>query len=253
MRTRNTHNAFTLIELLVVISVIALLMAVMMPALQAARERAKRTVCKSNQKQIAVAYTMYGAANNGILPRSDTRENAKKWNQPITPYLFSEDIFVNPLLSYFGTMDIWQCPAYKGQALGRYASQPYWVVRVNNLVGFAETDEYGNKLATWYDTVPTAAPWRLAKAKPNQVFCSDQNLIFGDQGVAISNHSKIYYETMKIDTFVDRLVGSNRAYVDGHVDWVTKDQMGKDNTPVTRDFTSAHFSIASNGSRPFWY
>lgn len=62
------RNAFTLIELLVVISIIALLMAIMMPSLGKARELAKATICQSNNRQICQAVTMYANANDDRVP-----------------------------------------------------------------------------------------------------------------------------------------------------------------------------------------
>jgi prepilin-type N-terminal cleavage/methylation domain-containing protein/prepilin-type processing-associated H-X9-DG protein len=60
----NKQRAFTLIELLVVISVIALLMAILLPALGRARESGKRTVCLSNLKTLQLAWGMYADSNN---------------------------------------------------------------------------------------------------------------------------------------------------------------------------------------------
>jgi prepilin-type N-terminal cleavage/methylation domain-containing protein/prepilin-type processing-associated H-X9-DG protein len=60
----NKRAAFTLIELLVVISVIALLMAILLPALGRARESGKRTVCLSNLKTLQLAWGMYADNNN---------------------------------------------------------------------------------------------------------------------------------------------------------------------------------------------
>ncbi len=61
-------KGFTLVELLVVISIIALLLAVLMPALQKARELAKRTICSSQVKQIGVAIASYAMGFDDRLP-----------------------------------------------------------------------------------------------------------------------------------------------------------------------------------------
>lgn len=67
----NSKRAFTLIELLVVIAIIALLLAVLMPALQKAKEVGKRIVCANGLKQIGYAMKAYGDAYDDKLPRND--------------------------------------------------------------------------------------------------------------------------------------------------------------------------------------
>ena len=59
-----SKDGFTLVELLVVISIIALLMAILLPALARAREQGKRIVCLSNLKQLTLAWMTYASANN---------------------------------------------------------------------------------------------------------------------------------------------------------------------------------------------
>ncbi len=66
-RKGKKDNGFTLVELLVVISIIALLMAVLLPALTKARRQAKRIVCMSNMKQMLVAWMSYAENNDGKL------------------------------------------------------------------------------------------------------------------------------------------------------------------------------------------
>ena len=60
-------RGFTLIELLVVISVIAILLGILMPALNKARELGKRVVCLTNLKNLTMGWTMYATENNGKL------------------------------------------------------------------------------------------------------------------------------------------------------------------------------------------
>ncbi|MEM6259887.1 MAG: DUF1559 domain-containing protein [Planctomycetota bacterium] len=62
------YHAFTLIELLVVISIIALLVAILLPVLGAARESARQAQCLSNIRQIGIASNNYAAENDGRLP-----------------------------------------------------------------------------------------------------------------------------------------------------------------------------------------
>ncbi|MFI4913124.1 MAG: type II secretion system protein [Sedimentisphaeraceae bacterium JB056] len=90
-------RAFTLIELLVVISIIAILMAVMIPALGRARESAKSVVCRANLKQIGVVLGLYGEDYNNKLPYPKQFSNWMSWYtmegkyvEALTPYVGKE-------------------------------------------------------------------------------------------------------------------------------------------------------------------
>ena len=65
------RKAFTLVELLVVISIIALLVSILLPALNKAREQAKFVVCKSQMRQNGIAMLTYSDTNDGRLPPGD--------------------------------------------------------------------------------------------------------------------------------------------------------------------------------------
>ena len=66
-------KGFTLIELLVVIAIIALLLSILMPALNKVKEQVKRTICTSNARQTGIALITYTSANNGrLIPYCDT-------------------------------------------------------------------------------------------------------------------------------------------------------------------------------------
>ena len=88
MHSRPHPKAFTLIELLVVISIIALLVGILLPALGAARRSAQRAVCLSNQRQIGVAMMTYTTNNKGFLPytmyqKSKTAPQTRWWHRLI--------------------------------------------------------------------------------------------------------------------------------------------------------------------------
>ncbi|MDA0296716.1 MAG: type II secretion system protein [Planctomycetota bacterium] len=63
-------RGFSMIELIVVLSVIVLLTSILFPGLQVARDGARRVICSANQRQIGVAFMLFGSDQNGRLPQS---------------------------------------------------------------------------------------------------------------------------------------------------------------------------------------
>jgi prepilin-type N-terminal cleavage/methylation domain-containing protein/prepilin-type processing-associated H-X9-DG protein len=124
---RRNAKGFTLIELLVVIAIIGILAAMVFPVFARARESARKAVCLSNIKNIALAFQMYFADNNDTFPPGEHRQEvldyfvsdpggsgedlaADPWCVPQgNPYLRKPVI----LDEYVKNRDVWNCPSAK--------------------------------------------------------------------------------------------------------------------------------------------
>ena len=97
---RKPLHGFTLIELLVVITVIALLMALLLPALELARESAQNVVCSSNNKQISLAALTYLEDNDGYFPPGDdalpNNAGGGYWPKILLPWIGDENAYYDP-------------------------------------------------------------------------------------------------------------------------------------------------------------
>ncbi len=120
---QSKKNAFTLIELLVVISIIALLMAILMPVLAQAKKQCRATICRSNIRQLFIANSGYAVVNDGFYVRAAydifTGFGGKhRWHgvrqsngASSNPRLNTFDSTKGPLKAYLQDGQVKQCPA----------------------------------------------------------------------------------------------------------------------------------------------
>ncbi len=91
---RSRLRGFTLVELLVVIAIIGILIALLLPAVQAAREAARRTQCKNNLKQIGLGLHNYHSANKKFPPGGVLKSNqGHSWWVLMCPYIEETSIY----------------------------------------------------------------------------------------------------------------------------------------------------------------
>lgn len=123
--------AFTLVELLVVIAIIAMLVALLLPAVQAAREAARRTQCKNNLRQLALATLNYESARGHLPPSAEVNlsvtetGNNGSWgvHGRVLPYLEEASLYdqvsLDTAWDYQSAIDalqitVYQCPSDGG-------------------------------------------------------------------------------------------------------------------------------------------
>jgi prepilin-type processing-associated H-X9-DG protein len=113
-----------LIELLVVIAIIAIIAGLLLPVLARAKSKALRTQCQNNEKQIAIAYLLYTDDNKGSYPsqRGWGAGGGKKGNYRLDAgvaesFGVSVEATNRPLNVYAGAVEVFHCPADKGDYL----------------------------------------------------------------------------------------------------------------------------------------
>ena len=121
-RRRGGESAFTLIELLVVVSIITLLLAVLLPGLQRAKEQARSAVCASNVRQLVIANAAYASDHSGRYCPGSARcvtENLCRWHGTRTDTGRAFESRGGPLVPYLGSgAGIRACPSFRNVQRG---------------------------------------------------------------------------------------------------------------------------------------
>lgn len=238
-------RAFTLIELLVVISIIALLVSILLPALAKARETAKVALCASQLRQSNVALLMYSQDFEGNFSIADWGQGTSfrsdaGTSQPVRTYLGQGQPSTGAAAA--GALKVFICPTQGGVAEG-------FVNYASNIIGttyrIAAAHGNGTSSSWWYGWPGQARRWpesaypggdygtpipNINMAGQEADVDSDQLVMadgWGDSGTYNAFGAKWFKAASDgTDTLANNhQTGANAVFLDGHGEWRDENEM----------------------------
>jgi len=233
----NKRRGFTLIELLVVIAIIALLLAILTPALSKVKNQARKLICLSNLRQIGAGALVYADENDGAVPRN-TGGNTP-WIIVFMPYLGGD----NATRTDYREIKIYSCPSFPTQGTGaggvpnKEQTVDYvlnsWVNDTSELIGGTKVTEFRHPHSTIYMADNENGDWRAIVRDVTDISGTSLGGFDvwrpihlptgpdGDRRVARRRHNRKERDTT--DPSIEGL-GCNNMFLDGHSEWVAAEE-----------------------------
>jgi prepilin-type N-terminal cleavage/methylation domain-containing protein len=224
------ERAFTLIELLVVIAIIAILAALLLPALAGGKERARRASCKNGVRQLAMAAQMYGDDNLQRLPSGAP-------NRPLPPdddhLPVISTATSNSFMQYLSNERMVHCPSVGDYFIKEQTQRPFEERQYGYVIGY---NYHGGHTNTPWPAIVTAtwiSPQRSTD-NPSLVLVSDMNDWSPLYGQSFAPHGKAGPILRKVDpvnptiaesSFAIGGTGGNIGLLDGSVSWKNASKM----------------------------
>jgi prepilin-type N-terminal cleavage/methylation domain-containing protein/prepilin-type processing-associated H-X9-DG protein len=228
-------GGFTLIELLVVIAVIAILLGVLIPALNRAREIGKRAVCLANLKGLQEAWELYVGANDDRIVNGEAYGggDGKNGTRNGEPYWCGDDqkdiygrehldldvqkaaIMAGALYSYCSSTKLYHCPTGIRGEIRNYAivdsmnGKPRSGVSTNGVSTNSKGVRVGNTVLWIKNKMEITSPTPSAR------------IVFGDEGMCSGDSIATYYDTEKWwdPAQVRHSNGNTYSFADGHAEY----------------------------------
>jgi prepilin-type N-terminal cleavage/methylation domain-containing protein len=220
-------SAFTLIELLVVIAIIAILAAILLPVLASAQERARRTACVNNLRQIAVGNIIYAGDNNDFVIQCGYNNS-----DPLKGPFVQNSIF--PAANVAASTEnmevqtnhntIWLCPDLPTSLI--FSNSEYGTYNIGYQYYGGNRIWYNNQYSSGF---PSYSPVKTGTSKPSWVLAADYVAYGSGAGFPTYDNTWGYFNAAGAIPHKrgsgNTPDGSNEATIDGSVHWYRFEQL----------------------------